>query len=246
MRVEIVFEDGADLVPLVLDAAPEERHRASSIATENEVEEGVAITDHVRPERRTLTLDVVISDTPIEATAAVTLLQNAVDVDLGEQIQRISDATLDGETWRPAEYDAKASSAQLAVLQPAEPTTRVVDAWRQIIDARDRVLRATVTTKIETYESMVLIEAIVNRTAEDGTWLRAELTFAEIRDVATEFVVDEVALRPRDRPEGNNGSQEGTAIEGADLTSVWAQAIDAGGPGAVLESLQDTLFGGGG
>src|SRR5690606_24054762 len=65
LMADIVFDDGGTLVPVVIDATPEERHRMSAIATDQEVERGVTTTDHVRPEPRLLTLQAVISDTPL-------------------------------------------------------------------------------------------------------------------------------------------------------------------------------------
>lgn len=155
---DVIFtDDDGRLIALQLDATPEEIHRASAHATENEVERGVAVVDHVRPERRVLTLNVVISDTPLDA----------------------GDREL----------------------------TRTRDVWAQLIDARDRALLAQITTRLETYEDMVLVEAETTRTSADGTWIRAQLTFAEIRRVSTELVDDPTPTRPRDRSQENLGPQ---------------------------------------
>lgn len=201
--IDIVFDDDGELVALVLDAAPTEQHRATAIATEHEVERGVAISDHVRPERRTLTLEVVISDDPIRGNAAIGV--STVSVEL------------------KVEPPVKAS-----VFQADTTPTRVVDAWRQLIDARDRALLATITTRFETYEDMVLIEVISNRTAADGSWLRAELTFAELRTVETQFVDDPVPSRPRDRRQVDRGSQEAQEAPPR-LRSLAHRAIEAVG-----------------
>lgn len=156
---DIVFEDGDVLVDLVIDVTKEERHRASAQATEHPVERGVSISDHVRPERDVLSLDIVITDTP------------------------------------------------LFFAEEEERLTRVHDVWEQLIDARDRALLATVTTAIRTYEEMVLIEATTTRRSEDGTWMHASLTFAEIRRVSTELVDDPLPARAHDQNERSRGSQ---------------------------------------
>lgn len=206
---EIVFDDDGTLVPIVLDATTEERHRASAIATENEVERGVATTDHVRPERRTLSLNVVVSDTPIRATDALNGQIVTRDLELPGRRQHVRGAQRTGfSSWDPAESEEKAAAAvKVRIFEPDTEPTRVVDTWRALIDARDRALLATITTRLETYESMVLIEANVTRTAQDGTWIRAELTFAQIRQVSTELVDDPVPARPRDRRQVDRGSQ---------------------------------------
>jgi hypothetical protein len=160
--VEIVFDDDGDLLPLVIDAAPSEIHRVSATATEQEVERGVSLTDHVRPMPRKLTLDVILSDTPLSAAGV------------------------------------------------EQEFSRVVDGWALLIDARDRALPAVVTTRLETYEELVLEEAETTRTANDGSWLRVELVFAQIRKVSSELVDDPTPVRPRDRREQDMGSQSTT------------------------------------
>lgn len=160
MPVEIVFFDDVDpanvqVIPFLLDAAPEELHRMTAQATENEVESGIAVTDHVRAEPRTLTVNVIVSNTS---------------------------------------------------LVDAAPT-KVRDAWARLDDARKRALIAYVTTPIATYTDMVLVEAQAPRTAADGTWLRAELTFKEMRFVQTQTVADPVPARARDRRQVDRGTQ---------------------------------------
>lgn len=82
--------------------------------------------------------------------------------------------------------------------------TRRVDAWAQLLDARDRALPAIVTTDVRTYDDCVLVEASTSITKADGTWLRARLVFEPIRQVTTELVADPTP--DRDRREVNEGS----------------------------------------
>lgn len=174
---DIVFDDGGVLVPFVIEVTEEERHRMSAQVTEHPVERGASITDHMRPERDVLTLQVVISATPLFAP----------DEDL---------------------------------------PTRIRDAWEQLLDARNRALLAVVTTSTRTYEDMVLIEAVASKRSADGTWLRAELTFAEVVLVATELVDDPTPARPRDRIQKNVGDQATTEAP-PQLRSVARRALDA-------------------
>lgn len=111
---------------------------------------------------------------------------------------------------------------------------RARDAWDQLVDAQQRALLAIVTVPLRTYENMALLEAVTTRRAADGSWIRAELTFGEVRQVSTELVDDPVPARARDRDEENRGSQ---AAEEAPprLRSLAVQGLD--GLGA--------LFGGG-
>lgn len=174
---DIVFDDGGVLVPFVIDVTEEERHRLSAQVTEHPVERGAAISDHMRRDRDVLTLQVVISQTPLFSP----------DEDLA---------------------------------------TRIRDAWDQLLDAQARALLGVVTTNVRTYEDMVLLEAVATKRAADGTWIRAELTFAEVILVATELVDDPTPARPRDRRQTNLGDQ---ATEPADerLRSFARRGLDA-------------------
>lgn len=161
--VEVTFFDESDpanvrVIPFRLDAVPEQQHRMAARATDHEVESGVAVTDHVRPEPRTLTMQAVVS---------------------------------------------RSSFVDTADTSP----TALRDAWAALLDARDRALLGVVVTEIATYEDMVLIEAQSSRAAADGTWLRAELTFRELRIVQTQSVADPVPARARDRRRVDRGAQ---------------------------------------
>lgn len=178
--VEIVFDDAGTLIPVLLDAAPEETHRAGAVATEQEVERGVAISDHVRPERRVLTLTIVLTDSGL----------------LGGNIPGSQQAL------------ALPSGASAMVFTPDDPAvTHVRDTWAKLIDARDRALLATITTRIETLSSMALIDIETTRTAANGTWIEVELSFAEIRTVSTELVDVPTPVRARDQAERPAGAQ---------------------------------------
>lgn len=230
---DIVFDDAGTLVAVVIDATVEERHRMAAIATDQEVERGVAVTDHVRPEPRLLTLQAVISDTPIRPTEALGGGLQTYELELPGLGYHAKPARQTGpSSWAAAELGERAADpirVQLYTPDQAEPT-RVVDTWRALLDARDRALRATITTRLETYESMVLIEANTTRTAQDGTWIKCELTFKQIRTVASELVDDPVPARARDRRQQNRGSQS-TEEAPPQMTSLLQRGLDLLGLG---------------
>ncbi len=206
--VQILFDDDGTLIPLVLDAAPEEVHRASATATENEVERGISVADHVRPDRRTLLLNVVISDTPIRPTSDLSgdVREKSIEMP-GRRVHTRGARQTGATTFDPAESEERAApSMKVQIYQPDSTPTRVQDSWSIVLYAMNRALLATVSTGLETYSSQVLIEAQVTRTAQDGSWIRAQLTFVEIRTVSTERVTDPTPARPRDRRQVDRGS----------------------------------------
>lgn len=64
--LNILFgQQKAKIGSITIDASVEETHESSADLTENPVEEGAKITDHVQLKPNTLTINGVISDTPI-------------------------------------------------------------------------------------------------------------------------------------------------------------------------------------
>lgn len=97
--------------------------------------------------------------------------------------------------------------------------TRRRDAWDLLRLARDQHLPCIVTTDLRTYDDMVLMEANATRTAKDGTWLKATVTFDELPVFDTELVPDPAADMPRARvPSPADIGPQGTTA--APLTSV--------------------------
>lgn len=84
--------------------------------------------------------------------------------------------------------------------------TRTRDAWELLEDARDRALLALVSMPLKTYDDCLLVDASTTKTAADGTWLKARLTFQPIVTVRTETVDDPEPDRARDCREENEGS----------------------------------------
>jgi hypothetical protein len=206
VAITVLDDQNGRLIPLELDAVPEERHQAGAIATENEVEVGVNITDHVRPTPRTVTLQAVISDTPIGPDGGTD-----ATVELGLPARKVQGlATREGGQPRAGRIeDEPAGQTYGIVFQPDAAPTRVADAWRVLMDARERSLLVLVQTPLETYEPAALLNVETVRTARDFSWLNVSLTFREINRVATETVP--VPARTRDRRQVDRGSQQTTA-----------------------------------
>lgn len=70
------ISDGQN-VSISLDVVPSENHQISSSITDHPVEEGANVSDHARPDPDILTLECVISNTPLGASADPNRSQNA-------------------------------------------------------------------------------------------------------------------------------------------------------------------------
>src|SRR5687767_4349391 len=64
--VQIIWQgDTGQTFNIALDATTNETHEAPSTITDHAVEQGASISDHIRPEADRLTIEGVISNTPI-------------------------------------------------------------------------------------------------------------------------------------------------------------------------------------
>lgn len=217
-----VFETTAGSLFAVLpDAVVREDHGISVIATEQEVERGIATTDHVREEADRFGCEIVISNTPIRTIegdpstfyfgANVSSQPLTLDEPEGPTVSRLAAA---GPPARGVELDrGTLSLPSVSTLQAdVSPSTRTVDNWQILEDAKSAAWLATITTDLKTYRSMLLLSAEVTLTAQDGGWIRVELLFRELRQVDTILVDAAEPLQPRNRQQANDGSS-GTSPE---------------------------------
>jgi hypothetical protein len=146
----------------------------------------------------------------------------------------------------PVERDADRSDHHRAVVDDFSldvvitdtPTTGTADslefrtreAWLTLEDARDRHLPAVIVTELKTYgedTDLLLKEAVTTRTNKDRTWIRASLTFGQMRTFSTELVDDPTPTRPRDQHTTDIGSQSTTEASSEQLTSLLANPATA-------------------
>lgn len=216
---DIVFEDPSDrsLYAVLPDVVVSESHKASATATEQPVELGAAITDHVIPQQDRLSLEVVFSDTPLSSRLTddearqifafeVEVEERTVDLELpaGPATRALASAN----PPRGVAIERRDRPGMSVTLsQPTQgEVTRTRDSWGLLLSARDGAWLATITTALRTYESMVLVSAETTRTAKDGTWIVCQLEFVQITQVATELV-DAPVTAPRNRRGVNQGPQ---------------------------------------
>lgn len=230
-----VFEtpDGS-LFAVLPDAVPREDHGIAAQATEQEVELGIAVTDHVREEADRFSAEIVISDAPIRdivgnpdhfffgvTGSSRPLSLSAPD---GPIVERLASA---GPPARGIETASGATALPTAsTFQPDGEVTRTVDNWTVLRNAKAGAWLATITTDLHTYRSMLLLSAEVTLTADDAKWIRVEVIFRALRQVATQLVEAAVPLRPRNEAQANDGSQASTE-EDPELESGAHRALGA-------------------
>lgn len=167
---------------LELDAAISEAHSGTNEVTDHPVEDGADITDHVRVKPDTVTIEGIISNTPVIAGNArfegglETSEQNGVLVVSGVGADSLDDA-------------------------------RAESAYQQLLKIKEDRLPVVIVTSLRQYERMILERLNVPRDARIGSALRFSATFREVRTVASQRV--SVTL-PKARDKVRGGKKTGT------------------------------------
>lgn len=177
-------DEGGATVALEIDVTPTEGYESSAETTEHPVETGSAIADHVKPGNDTLTLEGVISNTPVRVptthTRGLTRQAGNLDLTVGRETVRVQVQQWSGTLERVRDCDGV-----LAGLVASGTALRL-------------------TTGLRTVENLVLIRYRVDRTAEVGNALAVSLDLKRIRVVATSRV--SVPAVPRARVPQSRGA----------------------------------------
>ncbi len=140
---------------IVLDASINEQHNGTNDITEHPVEVGSNITDHIRPKQDTLSIEAMITNTPMNPSQ-----QRRVVTSRGVKL----DTTSVGDIPRGAVGFAEQGYNDLRALKEA----------CQLI---------TVVTSLRTYHDMAIESLGVPRSASSGDALIFSMNFRQVRFV---------------------------------------------------------------
>lgn len=180
--ISLVFGDVPTKIgTITLDASLKETHTGESDVTEHPVEQGANITDHVRPRPSQLTIEGVVSNTPINSTQQ----SRVVDV-LGVPFETTS---LSDQIQGVAGY--------------AEQAYAVLEEFRR----NGTVL--TVVTRLRTYDNMILSSLSIPRDKQTGDALFFTASFKQIILVTSRTVRIVVAKTTKAQGKNKAGVQVG-------------------------------------
>jgi hypothetical protein len=149
---------------LEFDAVISERHDGEVDVTEHPVEKGANITDHARPKPWVVTIEAIISNTPI---------------DKEQNTRIISSRGFTIETSAQQEY-------------PQGTVGYVETAFQKLISMRDACEFMTVVTELRTYRNMILTSLTVPRDNKTGDAIKFTVAFKEI--LTTEILTKQVKV----------------------------------------------------
>jgi hypothetical protein len=164
---------------VVLDASVTQSHVTEVEVTEHPVETGAAISDHARKKPDTLSIEGIVSNTPMSRS----------------QDHRII-ATQSGNL-----------STNVLEDHPADRPGYAEDAYAKLLALADSGKLITIVTSLRTYDSMVLTNLTVPRDAKTGDVLRFTANFKRVRVVTNKTTVVKVAKVPRAKGKQKTGKQ---------------------------------------
>jgi hypothetical protein len=184
------------------DAVITETHATGTTPTEHAVESGAPLSDHKRQNQRRITLEAVVTNTPIG---------------------RPPESGFDSS---PIDFDTTRSEAAGAVVRVYTGTfDRMVAVFDTLDWLATQPIACTVTTRIRTYDAVQIVNVSGMRDPESGDSLKFTIEMVEVR-IADSLRVDVPRPRePRGQARGESGTQA-TDDEPA-LQSVASRSADA-------------------
>jgi len=158
---------------LKVDVTKAEGHGFQAQATSHEVEEGMDVADAILNKGRTLTIEGLVSDDPINLLGS--LIGGAAGA-LGSKIGGAAGAVTTGVT-------AKIGSALLS--GSSKPST---DAFKILEKIHEDKLILTITTSMKVYNNMVMETLDVPRSSRNANALEFTAAFRQIKVVESELV----------------------------------------------------------
>lgn len=180
-----------ELQLLEFDAVPREGFEAPAEITEHAVEQGAAISDHVRAGSDTVSLEAVVTNTPI----------------------LVPGTAMDGASGgtQPATLQLGGGrTATVRVLQWTQAFDRVRRVDEILRGLRDRGVLLTVRTDVRELSDVVIQRYKVDRDANTGNVLAFNLDLKKIRIATSERVAVQAPAQRRGRRSQNRGPQPAT------------------------------------
>lgn len=208
------WSDNGNLKQITFDATPGETHLISATITEHPVEKGVALTDHVRQNPFKITVEVVISNTPIDLPSAADdsftdgAKRQSTQVNLSlQQTQQITQLASGSS---PSKTSSLSPSAQATAYQFSSQFDRVRKIYEALQGLVDNATAITIQTSLCLYDSMEIVSISVPRSSEMGAnAMRFTIDCQEIRTVESQQVATPAPLaQPQKR--GHKPTKEET------------------------------------
>lgn len=218
--LDYVLPDGTT-GSITLDASVNEQHMNTAQVTEHQVESGPNITDHIRPLPQKLSIEGMITNTPIASPPP----------GLGSSGATASDASVTARFAKQTRTNRAGATVgideiqvQFKVLQFSSAFDRVRDIYGYLIEAAAAGAIFSVFTTLHSYEDMAITNFAVPRNAEGGNAIRFSLDMQQLRIVDTQDVAAPAA-KHKPKARGNKAPKEASANESVPVKESFAHAL---------------------
>lgn len=191
---------GTERIVVPFDVSLSESHERNATVTQNPIEDGSNISDHINLNPERLTLEGMISDSP------VSLIQSAVGLGVSSATQFASSSLgggLVGNLVKDATGVALGSVAGLVTGTPRDPA----DGFKFMEELWRNREPFTVITALKRYENMVIENLSVPRSAQIGKSFRFSATFVQVKIAKSSIVTI-----PAFKVNGNTSAQSKAAL----------------------------------
>ncbi|MCK4718805.1 MAG: hypothetical protein KAT70_09065 [Thermoplasmata archaeon] len=224
--MQILYEIGGELLVLDFDATVKELHSASAVATEHFVEEGVAITDHVRADRKRLSAECHVTNTPLHAAPGADGSVQALSLE--KTVRSLTSGATVNQSGEvdPAEWDSNEETVRANVFQFTQEFDRVGDVHATLTALMDGGVEVTALTSLGQYDAMVIVDLGAPRDAENSNAVLFSLELVEIRKAVSETVASPDPLETRAERQRRRGAQAPEEPESEDDRSLAARLVE--------------------
>ena len=196
-----LIKDGEKTI-IACDCVPSEIHQMSSEATQFEIEDGSDISDHVIKRGKTLTIDGIVSDDPINILQSG-FLDRIVSALTPTVLKSKSSYGLSGDKGKPSK-----------------------EAFDKLEEIYDRKIPVTIITGLKKYDNMIMEDVTIPRDSKTVRSLKFTATFRQVVIVSTILTAAPAVFQDVElgaQPKKNIGKQgTGTVLPAPDNRTVSA------------------------
>lgn len=228
--MEVLYTEGGEIKVVVFDATIRELHGHSAVATKHPVEQGAPVTDHVKPDPDTLSVDVHVTNTPVVSpnvdgangeVRSMSLRTEARAQAKGAKVSREGKVTA-------AEYESKGLRSAANVLQFGGSFDRVGTVYEVLARLCKEGVEVTVVTSLRQWDAMLISRVTVPREAKGSRHAATfQVDFSEVRFAETETVGTPEPLETRAERARRRGAQGTEDAESEEDVSLAAQLLES-------------------
>lgn len=223
---------GKKAVQMTLDATLQESFSAPIELTNHPVENGVDITDHVILRPKTLTIQGIITETPLSLQASlrggVATVAASIGASLGSAIVGTAAAIGVSSSAKSLSSVFQERSVTGNLLEESGENIRLKDAISEFLAIRDAKAPITIVTGLQQYKDYLLKSFTCTRDQQTGRSIRVELQFQELQLASSQLVTVAIPKIKAALPKQEQGRKVGEQVGGKRGQSVLSKLTGFG------------------